>query len=191
MITFSDVLSWTFQLLFPPFLIILFTTLVLASIGKSLGIRRLYVKTLIRVFEFAGKLLTDSVNSGRDVGDRYGTFEIGGGDSGEESGHESDDNRSEDRTDNASHFRNNSAEKGGIITGTTEEEVAYMREKLRKIGRESRHNVISRKDNLILIPDRAPAIPEEDGPAVPTEEKSRQKRSSWPAHMPTVATTLP
>ena len=42
-----------------------------------------------------------------------------------------------------------------------------MREKLRRIGRESRHNVISRRDNLILIPDRAPAIPEEDASAAP------------------------
>ena len=47
----NDVLAWTFHLLLPPFLIVLLTTLVLASIGKSLGIRRLYVKTLIRVFE--------------------------------------------------------------------------------------------------------------------------------------------
>ena len=36
-----------------------------------------------------------------------------------------------------------------------------MREKLKRIGRESRHNVISRRDNLILNPDRAPTIPEE------------------------------
>jgi len=159
MITFSDVLSWTFQLLFPPFLVILLTTLVLASIGKSLGIRRLYVKTLIRVFEFAGKLLTASVESDKEEADLGGKFEIG---DSEESGHESEDN-AEDETD----FKNN----GGIITGTTEEEVAYMREKLRKIGRESRHNVISRKDNLILIPDRAPAIPEEDVTANIAEEK--------------------
>ena len=80
----------------------------------------------------------------------------------EESGNESDSSESNDR-DQADHATppGGGGEKGdenggGLITGTTDEEVAYMREKLRKIGRESRHNVISRKDNLILIPDRAP-----------------------------------
>ena len=90
-------------------------------------------------------------------------FQIGGGVDSEESGNESDSSESNDR-DQADHVTppgGGGGEKGdenggGLITGTTDEEVAYMREKLRKIGRESRHNVISRKDNLILIPDRAP-----------------------------------
>lgn len=165
MISFSDVAAWTFHLLLPPFLIVLLTTLILASIGKSLGIRRLYVKTLIRVFEFAGKLQAGS-GSQADNDKGGGGFQVGTGDS-DESGHESDTNNcSEDQTDNNKQkssklFKSNGGDKGGI-TGTTEEEVAYMREKLRRIGRESRHNVISRRDNLILIPDRAPAIPEED-----------------------------
>jgi len=62
---------------------------------------------------------------------------------------------------------------GGSAVNTTEEEVAYMRQQLRRIGRESRHNVISRKDNLILSPDRAPTIPEEgakDGDDDETDE---------------------
>lgn len=156
----NDVLAWTFHLLLPPFLIVLLTTLVLASIGKSLGIRRLYVKTLIRVFEFAGKLQASGVKRDNDNGGREG-FQLGG--DSDESGHESDNN-SEDQPDNKP-FKTNGGDRGGLITGTTEEEVAYMREKLRRIGRESRHNVISRRDNLILIPDRAPAIPEEDASA--------------------------
>ena len=89
-------------------------------------------------------------------------FQIGGGVDSEESGNESDSSESNDR-DQVDHVTlpGGGGEKGdenggGLITGTTDEEVAYMREKLRKIGRESRHNVISRKDNLILIPDRAP-----------------------------------
>jgi len=158
----NDVLAWTFHLLLPPFLIVLLTTLVLASIGKSLGIRRLYVKTLIRVFEFAGKLQASGVKRDNDNGGREG-FQVGG--DSDESGHESDNN-SEDQPDNKP-FKTNGGDRGGLITGTTEEEVAYMREKLRRIGRESRHNVISRRDNLILIPDRAPAIPEEDASAAP------------------------
>ena len=39
------------HILFPPFLFILGLTILLASIGKSLGIRKLYVRALIRIFE--------------------------------------------------------------------------------------------------------------------------------------------
>ena len=37
-------------------------------------------------------------------------------------------------------------------------DVAYLRQRLRGMGRESRHNVISRKDNLILSPDNPPGV---------------------------------
>ena len=37
-------------------------------------------------------------------------------------------------------------------------DVAYLRQRLRGMGRESRHNVISRKDNLILSPDKPPGM---------------------------------
>ena len=40
-----------FQLIFPPFLAILCGTLILASLGKSLGIRRMYVNALVVIFE--------------------------------------------------------------------------------------------------------------------------------------------
>ena len=33
-------------------------------------------------------------------------------------------------------------------------DVAYLRQRLRGMGRESRHNVISRRDNLMLSPDQ-------------------------------------
>ena len=39
------------HILFPPFLIVLGITILLASFGKSLGIRKLYVRALIRIFE--------------------------------------------------------------------------------------------------------------------------------------------
>ena len=39
------------HILFPPFLIILGITIILASFGKSLGIRKLYVQALIRIFD--------------------------------------------------------------------------------------------------------------------------------------------
>ena len=46
-------------------------------------------------------------------------------------------------------------------TADTNKDVAYMRQKLHKMGRESVHNIISRKDNLILSPDKPHAIQEE------------------------------
>ncbi len=42
-----------------------------------------------------------------------------------------------------------------------EVEVRNRRNKLKKYGKESRHNVISRKDNLVLTPDKPPKIQEE------------------------------
>ena len=109
------------------------------------------------IFQFAGKLQTGESKRVPEA-----KFQIGGGVDSEESGNESDSSESNDR-DQVDHVtppggggEKGDENRGGIITGTTDEEVAYMREKLRKIGRESRHNVISRKDNLILIPDRAP-----------------------------------
>ena len=37
-------------------------------------------------------------------------------------------------------------------------EINYRRQQILKYGRESRHNVISRRDNLILSPDRPPTL---------------------------------
>ena len=42
------------HVLFPPFLIVLGITILLASFGKSLGIRKLYVRALIRIFDVSG-----------------------------------------------------------------------------------------------------------------------------------------
>merc|ERR1712038_1849322 len=79
MISLPEVFPWVIRLFFPPFIIVLFTTLVLASIGKSLGIRKLYVKALIRIFEFAGKLATEA-NRERQL-EESGSFQIGSDDS--------------------------------------------------------------------------------------------------------------
>ena len=47
----SLLLFFLHRVFLPPFLFILFLVLCLASFGKSLGIRRLYVKTLLKVFQ--------------------------------------------------------------------------------------------------------------------------------------------
>ena len=46
-------------------------------------------------------------------------------------------------------------------TVDTNKDIAYMRQKLHRMGSESVHNVISRKDNLMLSPDKPHAIQEE------------------------------
>ncbi len=37
-------------------------------------------------------------------------------------------------------------------------EISYRRQQILKYGRQSRHNVISRRDNLILSPDKPPTV---------------------------------
>lgn len=45
------VMSFAFSLLLTPFLMLLLAIIFLASIGKSLGVRRLYIKLLLALFE--------------------------------------------------------------------------------------------------------------------------------------------
>jgi hypothetical protein len=45
------VISFAFSLLLTPFLMLLLAIIFLASIGKSLGVRRLYIKLLLALFE--------------------------------------------------------------------------------------------------------------------------------------------
>ena len=45
-----------------------------------------------------------------------------------------------------------------LFSQNEENEVRNRREALKKYGKESRHNVISRKDNLVLSPDQPPMI---------------------------------
>ena len=44
-------IDFIYHVFLPPFLFVLFLILCLASFGKSLGIRRLYVKWLLKVFK--------------------------------------------------------------------------------------------------------------------------------------------
>ncbi|XP_025986549.1 glycerol-3-phosphate acyltransferase 3 isoform X1 [Solenopsis invicta] len=47
-----SVISFAFSLLLTPFLMLLLAIIFLASIGKSLGVRRLYIKLLLALFEY-------------------------------------------------------------------------------------------------------------------------------------------
>ncbi len=61
--------------------------------------------------------------------------------------------------------------------GSSSEESLRRRNQLKAATKESRHNVISRKDNLILSPDRAPAIQEEAESAPGTVQKEWSTRA--------------
>jgi hypothetical protein len=62
MVVSSPLWSWVFYLFYkltlPPFVFTLCMVLILASCGKSLGIRRLYVRTLIKIFEVSHQLFS-------------------------------------------------------------------------------------------------------------------------------------
>ncbi|KAL0107666.1 hypothetical protein PUN28_014760 [Cardiocondyla obscurior] len=61
------VISFAFSLLLTPFLMLLLAIVFLASIGKSLGVRRLYIKLLLALFEY-GRQNIENVKkkNGRD-----------------------------------------------------------------------------------------------------------------------------
>ncbi|KAL6429804.1 hypothetical protein ACFW04_007589 [Cataglyphis niger] len=71
------VVSFTFSLLLIPFLILLLAIVFLASIGKSLGVRRLYIKLLLALFEY-GRQNIENVkkrNGNRDAEENLSTEE--------------------------------------------------------------------------------------------------------------------
>lgn len=54
MAVLASLVSFVGPLLLTPFLMFLLCIIFLASIGKSLGVRRLYVKLLLMIFEVRG-----------------------------------------------------------------------------------------------------------------------------------------
>ncbi|XP_046427141.1 glycerol-3-phosphate acyltransferase 4 isoform X2 [Neodiprion virginianus] len=80
-----SVVSVGFSLLLTPFLMFLLAVLFLASIGKSLGVRRLYVKLLLAIFEFGRQNIEKVRKSNRnwepdESEDESGTSEDTGND---------------------------------------------------------------------------------------------------------------
>jgi len=136
-----------FHLLFPPFIFIITLTLVLASFGRSLGIRRLYVKVLLHIFEYARYIALDRQRK------RSKLFKLGDSDEQGQSDDESD-GRSNGPNQN---YDEKTADLGlvGQDSSDAEFELDHKPAMDRMV---SRHNVISRKDNLILIPDKLQPI---------------------------------
>merc|ERR1719242_1377323 len=119
----------------PPFFFVVISTLVLASFGRSLGIRSLYVQVLLYIFEYARKSANQQKIS-------HNKFVVGENDSSDSSDDEE------------------------VITSETLN--VKKRFSLGKIGRKStRHNLISKSDNLVLVPskpklDRIESLEEEE-----------------------------
>jgi len=153
-----------FQWILPAFLLFIIITFVLATFGLSLGIRRIYVRVLLRIFQYARHVSTAHQNM------RNSEYILG------------DDSDSEDDTD--SRFSpapamklclSNGLKANGLNKSNPNIPPKELDRQLRqscdqvdgsclcrdqmtgdspKIARlSSRHNVISRKDNLILSPE--------------------------------------
>jgi len=122
-------------ILLPPIFFIISITLFLAVIGQSLGVRRLYIDFLLKVFEYAHNS-KEKKDHARNDGFFVGR-EIPDSDSSEEEDEESDS-------------------VGPSLTG---KESKTFPPPLRKLSRtKTRHNVISRRDNLILVPNQVEKI---------------------------------
>jgi len=151
MSTLSLVFTIIYNFFLPPFICVLLVILLLASFGKSLGIRRLYVAWLLKVFEFATLVADEAKAQKRKLSATEGHFFIGGED---------------DEEENDTNFKAPEPKINGtmetIHESHSEGDVRQRRDFMKKVGKESRHNVISRKDNLVLSPDQPPRIEEDN-----------------------------
>jgi len=171
MSTLSLVLKILYNYFLPPFICVLILILLLASFGKSLGIRRLYVAWLLKIFKFATHVADEARAQKRKLSASEGNFFIGGDD---------------DATDDENSVTNDNVkvlqQKANGTMETIHEnhsendQVRQRRDFMKTMGKESRHNVISRKDSLILIPDQPPTRIE--------EAIEEENQDSPPAGMP-------
>jgi len=153
----------------PSLLLFILTTFVLAAFGRSLGVRRLYVRVLLKIFQYARHVSTEHQN------ERKSEFRVG-----EEESDTDDDadsgfspspalKLSLSESSNSNGLQSN----GLIISHPSITELNSQENKCRckdlpsdcscdKLTSDSpkglprlvsRHNVISRKDNLILSPE--------------------------------------
>jgi len=160
------------QWVFPAFMLFIISTLVLAAFGKSLGIRRIYVRVLLQIFQYARHVSTAHQIK------RKSEFLLGEEDSDSEDDADSgfspspamklsiskvtktnglnksltefDKGIVESCEDNCQSEQKTESTNGDDMTGESP---------LRLPRLISRHNVISRKDNLILSPEIEPEDP--------------------------------
>jgi len=146
--------TFAYHFFLPPFICVLILVLFLASFGKSLGIRKIYVQWLLKVFKFATLVANEAKAQQRKLSSENGG--IGNG-SHFQIGNDGEGSNSESEDDSESLVVNAKVTENGASNG----QLRQRREALKKYGKESRHNVISRRDNLVLSPDQPPKIKEE------------------------------
>jgi len=147
-----------YQWVLPTLLLFILSTLVLASFGKSLGVRRVYVKVLLKIFQYARRVSTDHLK------ERKSRFLLG--DENLDSEDDADSGFSPspamklsiNNVTKVNGFQKvNGLEKSPAETeletgeGVDHSEGIDTPTRLPRLI--SRHNVISRKDNLILSPE--------------------------------------
>jgi len=170
MSTLSLVLKILYNYFLPPFICVLLCILLLASFGKSLGIRRLYVAWLLKIFKFATLVADEARAQKRKLSASEGNFFIGG-----------DDDAAEDESVTNDNVKVLEQKANGTMETIHEnhsenDHVRQRRDFMKTMGKESRHNVISRKDSLILSPDQPPTRIE--------EAIEEENQDSPPAGMP-------
>jgi len=150
-----------YQWILPALLLFIVSTLVLASFGKSLGVRRIYVKVLLKIFQYVRRVSTDHLH------ERKSEFVIGEAYLDSEDDADSGFSPSPAMKLSISNVpkangipKVNSIDK--TVTepelhdnrGVSDSEEQVMGGSPARLPRLiSRHNVISRKDNLILSPE--------------------------------------
>lgn len=158
-----------FKIFLPSILIFIISTLILAAFGKSLGVRRVYVQVLLMIFEYARQV------SQSHEKERLSTKYFVGGDA------ETEDDDDDERLPPAvklslsgnglsksvsSCLLNQEGDKQLKLSDSNSE--GCFNDSPKRLPRLiSRHNVISRKDNLILQPD--PQLPNGDHLSVPCD----------------------
>ncbi|GJQ72887.1 hypothetical protein Trydic_g1535 [Trypoxylus dichotomus] len=132
------VLSVVGSILLTPFLMLLVSIIFLASIGKSLGVRRLYIKLLLMIFEYG------RVNI--EVAQRR----VRKDDSDEEDTVVLPENGTESKTEIAQSFPQESSVPNGVLKNG--------------FFNHNGTSLINREDNLILLPEppKIPASPHRD-----------------------------
>jgi len=147
-----------YQWVLPTLLLFILSTLVLASFGKSLGVRRVYVKVLLKIFQYARRVSTDHLKE-RKSGFLLGDENLDSEDDADSSFSPSPAMKlSINNVTKVNGFQKvNGLEKSPAETeletgeGVDHSEGIDTPTRLPRLI--SRHNVISRKDNLILSPE--------------------------------------
>jgi len=142
------------SIVLPASVIFVFSTIVLALFGRSLGVRRLYVRVLLGIFQYARRVARQHSHK------HQRSFTIGS--EGEETEAEEDADVSISSTPSTTSFPSwtpSPCEEQTIA----QDQVDCATKSPRRLPRlVSRHNVISRKDNIILNPVDTVVFPEDD-----------------------------